>query len=163
VHDYGEATSIEIVNAAGPTVDAAGEIAVDTTDDQLIYYGGAKRVITYKHSMRLTIENPNDNDNILISPLDFDITITAITCLCDPADSGESVVIIVQERDGDGDNPAGVDGATTITCANTDTDDDGSLSNPSIDADDYMSVDIGVITGTVTQVAISIYYTIDAE
>lgn len=163
VHDFGGATSTEIVNGATPTVDAAGEIAVDTTGDQLIYYGGAKRVITYKHSMRLTIESPADADNILISPLDDAITITAITCLCDPADSGESVVITVQERDGDGDSPAGVDGATTITCANTDTDDDGTLSNPSIDADDYMSIDIGTVTGTVAQVAIAVYYTIDAE
>ena len=35
-----------ILNGTGPTVDAAGEIAVDTTSDQLIYYGIAKKVLT---------------------------------------------------------------------------------------------------------------------
>lgn len=34
--------------AAAPTVDAAGEIAVDTTSDQLTWYGTAKRVVTGK-------------------------------------------------------------------------------------------------------------------
>ena len=45
--DWGGATSIEIVNGSAPTVDATGEIAVDTTSDQYIYYGSAtKRVLT---------------------------------------------------------------------------------------------------------------------
>jgi len=38
--------SLALPQGASPTVDAAGEIAVDTTSDQLIYYGGAKRVLT---------------------------------------------------------------------------------------------------------------------
>ena len=45
--DFGGATSLEIPNGASPTVDATGEIAVDTTSDQYIYYGAsAKRVMT---------------------------------------------------------------------------------------------------------------------
>lgn len=44
--DWGGATSIEIVNGTGPTVDATGEIAVDTTSDQYIYFGSSvKRVL----------------------------------------------------------------------------------------------------------------------
>src|SRR4030042_4240655 len=39
VHDFGGATSVEIPNDAAPTVNAAGEIAVDTTDDQLKNFG----------------------------------------------------------------------------------------------------------------------------
>jgi hypothetical protein len=160
--DAGAASDFEIPNGAAPTVNVAGEIAIDTTGDQLIYYGGAKRVLNYTYPIRITIESPNDADNILIAPLPYAITITAITCLCDPGDSGESIILTVQERDADGDNPAGVDGATTITCGNTDTNDDGSLSNPSIDANDYMSFDVGTVTGTVSQCPIGVYYTIDA-
>ena len=89
------------------------------------------------------------------------ITITNINCIVDPADSGESVVIDVQERDANADNPASVD--TTITCANTSTADDGSLSNAAIDANDWISLDIGTVTGTVTQVSVTVYYTVDAE
>lgn len=38
-------TSLEIPNAANPTVNATGEVAIDTTSDQLKYYGTAVRVI----------------------------------------------------------------------------------------------------------------------
>lgn len=37
IYDFGGATSIEIVNDTAPVVDAVGEIAVDTTDNQLIF------------------------------------------------------------------------------------------------------------------------------
>src|SRR3990167_7825260 len=43
--DFGGTASFEIPNAAAPTVDAAGEIAVDTTSSQLVYYGTAKKVL----------------------------------------------------------------------------------------------------------------------
>jgi hypothetical protein len=48
-HDFGGATSIEIVNGAAPTVNAAGEIAIDTTitsnNGLLIYYDGSTAMI----------------------------------------------------------------------------------------------------------------------
>jgi hypothetical protein len=46
VYDFGGATSFEIPNEASPTIDATGEIAVDTTSGQIQYYDGtAKRAI----------------------------------------------------------------------------------------------------------------------
>lgn len=39
--DLGGKTSLEIPNGTGPTVDAAGEIAIDTTAGQLKYYDGS--------------------------------------------------------------------------------------------------------------------------
>lgn len=161
VYDFGGATSIEIVNGTGPTVDAAGEIAVDTTDDQLVYYGGAKRVLSYKRDKSITLETPADADNFNIWKAPDGLTITDIHCIVDPADTGESVVIDVQERNSTADSPATVD--ATITCDNDGAEDDGTLSNGTIDAGDWVSLDIGTVTGTVTQVTVSIYYTLDAE
>lgn len=89
------------------------------------------------------------------------ITVTEIDCVVDPADTGESVVITVNEYDGNGDTPAGVDGATTITCGNTNTADDGSLSNAAIDLDDFWGVDVGTVTGTVTNLVITVTYTVN--
>ncbi len=37
------AGGVEGIARTGPTVSAAGPIAVDTINDQLIYYGGAKK------------------------------------------------------------------------------------------------------------------------
>jgi hypothetical protein len=52
---------------------------------------------------------------------------------------------------------------TTIPCDNDGAEDDGALSNGAIDANDWLSIDIGTVTGTVTQVTVTIYYTMDAE
>lgn len=163
VYDFGGATSVEIPNGTSPTVDATGEIAIDTTADDLIYYGGAKRSIPYEMSKDFTLESPADADNFLWFKAPYALTITDIECIVDPADSSESAVITVQECDGNGDSCAGVDGATTITCGNTTTSDDGTLSNGTIDADDYVALDIGTVTGTVSQLNVRVKYSKDAE
>lgn len=160
--DFGGATSFEVVNGASPTVDATGELAIDTTADDLIYFGAStKRNISYKQTRSFTIESPADADNFLLFKAPYAMTITSINCVVDPADSSESVVIDIQERDSNGDSPASVD--TTITCANTNTADDGTLSNAAIDANDWVGIDIGTVTGTVTQVSVTIGFTKDAE
>lgn len=47
-YDLGGATSLEIPNGSGPTVDATGEMAFDTTDGTLIVYDGSNaRVIAH--------------------------------------------------------------------------------------------------------------------
>jgi hypothetical protein len=44
--DFGGAASLEVPNGTGPTVDATGETALDTTSDQFVYYGAsAKKVL----------------------------------------------------------------------------------------------------------------------
>ena len=49
-HDFGGATSLEIPNTAGDvTVDAEGEIAVDTTQKQLAVYDGLEIAIPLRH------------------------------------------------------------------------------------------------------------------
>lgn len=164
VVDAGGALSFEVPNGAAPTVDTTGELAVDTSGDDLIYYGGsAQRNLSYKQTKTATLESPADADNFMLFKAPYALTISNIKCVVDPAGTGESVVITVEERDSNGDSAAGVDGATTITCANTSTADDGSLSNAGIDANDWVSLDIGTVTGTVTQMSVTITYTKDAE
>ena len=71
-------SSFKIPNGSGATVDAAGKIAVDTTDDQLVYDGGAARVIPYRFRKGATIENlVAGDDNMLIWNAEKAITIQA--------------------------------------------------------------------------------------
>ncbi len=162
-YDFGGADSLEAVNAFAPTIDATGEFAIDTTNDQWVYFASATtRVLDFRKQIDFTLESPADADNFNVWKPQYAITVTDIECLVDPADSAESVIITMEERDSNGDTPAGLDGATTITCGNTTTSDDGTLSNGSVDADDYVSVDIGTVTGTVTQLSVRLKYTIDS-
>ncbi len=161
VHDFGGATSLEIVNGTASTVNADGEIAHDTTADQLIL-GADADVIPTTFQKSFTIELPVDADNFLLGKwAAYGITITDIFCLVDPADSAESVVIDIQERNATADSPATVD--ATITCDNDGAEDDGALSNGLIDLNDWWSIDIGTVTGTVTQLSVTVVYKVTRE
>ncbi len=160
VHDFGGATSIEIVNGTAPTINAEGEVGHDTTADQLIFGAGAD-VLDHRRSIAFTIETPVDADNILLGKLQWGITITDVHCIVDPADSAESVVIDIEERGATGDTPVSFD--ATITCDNDGAEDDGAISNATFDAGDWVSLDIGTVTGTVTQVSGAVYFTIIRE
>jgi hypothetical protein len=153
--------SLALPQGTAPTVNAAGEIAQDTTADQIIF-GAAPRVISYIMDAQFTLESPADVDNIILGKwAAYGVTITDIFCIVDPADTGESVVIDIQERDATADSPATVD--ATITCDNDGAEDDGTLTNGAMDKNDWWSIDIGTVTGTVTQLSVTVLYTITRE
>ena len=82
-HDFGGATSLEIPNAAAPTVNAIGEIALDTTSDQLVYYGASKRVLQEEDTKCFSLENlAAADDNYEFYMANDAITITAIGLHC---------------------------------------------------------------------------------
>jgi hypothetical protein len=157
-HDFG-AGSIEIENADNPNVSTNGEIAVDSTADQFLYFHGSLYTLDARRFESATVEDPADADNFMLFKAPFALTITDIECIVDPADTGESVVIDIQERNGTGDSPATVD--ATITCDNDGASDDGTLTNGAIDSGDWVSLDIGTVTGTVNQVSVTITYQVD--
>ena len=152
-YDFGSASVVlEIPNAAAPTVDAAGEIAVDITTDQLIYFGGAKRVIPYFYEKGFVLEDPvaADDDVPFWHPHD-NITIT--DCYCE-TQGGTSVEVIISD---------GTNVLETITCDANGQADDGSIANGTFTANERMEFDIGTVTGSVDWVAFTITYTIDAD
>lgn len=80
--DYGDAGSFEIVNATGCTVDAAGEICEDTTDNQLIY-GAAPEVLNPEFTICVVIEDLKAaDDNLEITMLNDAWTVTAVGLHC---------------------------------------------------------------------------------
>lgn len=158
VWDLGGATSLEIPNAAAGTVDATGEVTLDTTDDQIVFFGAsAAKVITSNKQMSLTVESPSNLDAFLFIKMQDGATITNINGIVDPGGSGESAVFDVQECSSTGASCATVD--ATITADNDGAADDGSFSNGSIDAADWMLLDVGAITGTVSWLTVTINFT----
>jgi len=155
-YDFGGVTSFEIPNAAGLTLDANGEIAIDTTADQLKYYSGGEihsMVATESFSFVVSSGSFDATEVVGLKKFLEPVTITAVNCV---VTSGTSVVIDIQECDGNGANCATID--STITCGNTNTADDGTLTNPSIDAGDWVNVDLGAVTGVVNWLSVTVYY-----
>jgi len=150
--DFGGASDFEIPNAAAPTVNAAGEIAIDTTSDQLVYYGGAKRVLTHFYEKGFVLENPTDaDDNVPFWHPKQNITIT--DCYCE-TEGGTSAVVTISD---------GTNALEAITCDADGQADDGSIANGTFTANERMEFDIGTVTGEVDWVAFTITYTIDAD
>ena len=156
--DFGGATSLEVPNGAAPTVDVAGEIAVDTTSDQLIYYGTGKRVLPYRFQENFAIKSPVDADDVLMFKAQRAITVTDIHVL---AQGGGTISVDIQECDSAGANCATVDAA--ISADSDGAEDDGAISNGAIDAGDWVKLVLAAPSGTVNFLSGSIYYTITAD
>lgn len=164
ITEDGGGAGIDTINVSGvpsgtaPTVDAAGETAIDTTSDQLVYYGGAKRVLTYKKQIDFAVKTPVDADDFLLFKAQTAMTITDIHVI---AQGGTSISVDIQECNSSGASCSTVDAAIT---ADTDgAEDDGTLSNGTIDAGDWVKVVLGAPSGTVNYLAGSIYYVETAD
>ena len=81
------------------------------------------------------------------------ITLSAIGCIVDPGGSGESVVVDLQECDANGGTCGSVLSAT-ITCGNTNT--TGTITDTAIAANVWILIDLGTVTGTVSDLSIYI-------
>lgn len=87
VQDFGGASSVEIPNAAAPTLDATGEIGVDTSDvGQLIAVSGDSTtliIVPGTYFGGFTIENlAAADDNIPIPGYPWPVTIKKFWCSC---------------------------------------------------------------------------------
>lgn len=73
---------LNIPNGTAPTIDAAGEIAQDTSDDQLVY-GATPRVIPYERTICAVIESlAATDDNFAFYMANDAITVTSVGCNC---------------------------------------------------------------------------------
>ncbi|MBF0480012.1 MAG: hypothetical protein HQL26_11075, partial [Candidatus Omnitrophica bacterium] len=131
----------------------SGDVTIDNT--------GRATVVSSAQFKSYTIEAPSDTDNIMWFKAPYALTITNANCIVDPGDAGESAVIDIQRRDSSGLTPTSIDAA--ITCTNGGAADDGALSAPNIAAGDWVSIDVGTVTGTVTQASVTITFVKTAE
>ncbi len=160
-YDFGGVTSFEVPNGANPTTNAAGEIAVDSSaapGSGVRFFGDAAYTLAGTYTRSFIISNPTASADNSLWKVPYNITITQVSLLC----KGNVTVGHLTEQDANGLNDAGVDGATDITgVVNTNVNDDGTLSNPSIDANDYLGWRTTSVTSTPTYAIITFTFTID--
>lgn len=153
-HNFGGATSLEIPNGASPTVDAVGEIALDTTDNQLLIatstnatYPAVFRSQERLFGFTLASTSPEFVSGGQIPvPLEKDgYTVTNLKCY---VQSGTSVVMTLTD---------GTNAMDSLTCATTATTDDGSIANNTVTANELMYVNVGTVTGVPDYVTFSAF------
>lgn len=76
-------SSLLIPQGTAPTVDADGELAIDVTEDQLVYFSGAKRVISPRKTICGVIEDlAATDDNYAFFMNTEPVTVKAVGCNC---------------------------------------------------------------------------------
>ena len=161
VIDLGGKTSLEVPNAADPTTDASGEIAVDSSaapGSGIRFYGDAAYTLAGTYSKSFVILNPVATDDYPVWCTPYAITIKRVRVQCL---GGTNIVGQLTECDGEGINAAVVDSSDITAAANNSVDDDGMLSNPSIDANDFIGWKTESISGTPTSITVTFDYTIN--
>ena len=159
VYDFGGATSFEIVNGTGPTVDTTGEIALDTTDNQLLVATGtAARVIPtvtklWGGTIASTSVDFATGGRIALPPHRDGVVITEFHCY---VDGGTSKVLNI-------DTMAGGAQLDSVTCATTLTSDTVQSANYSLSAGALMALEFGATSGTVDYVTFSAWGYIKPE
>jgi len=140
-------------DGSSPTVNTAGQIKIDTSDDQLLYYGGALRVISYKDRECFTVQDIDETDhsNVPIFSHHDAITVTNMRCW---TEGGTSVVITLSD---------GSNNLDSMTCDADGANDDGSISNATFTSNEQMEFDTGTETGTVDFVNFCFSYTLTRE
>lgn len=152
--DFGGADSLEIPNGTNPTVDATGELAVDTTANELIIGDNANtaRALPFT-DVRIWSGTFASTSDAFISggllPVGTHLdgyTITRIQC---HVTGGTSKVIAIED--------ASANSSEDITCGTTNTTDDGSITNATYTASELQYIDFGATTGAVNYVTISVF------
>ena len=161
--DFGGASSFEIPNSAGGgTIDAAGEVSIDTTSGNLNYHDGtAERALSPLKSRSITIENPDATEDLSIFFTNKAITITEIRAVL-IGSSTPSVTWTI--RHGTDRNAAGAEVVTsgTTTTSITTGSDVTSFNDATVIADSFLWLETTAKSGTVTELHVTIVYRNDA-
>jgi hypothetical protein len=111
------AGTLAVPQGTAPSVSKAGQVAVDVTDDQFVYYGTAKRVLPYERTICVTIENlaaADDNFGFFSAP--DNMTLARGWCHCQGTCTTEATITLETVQVGTAGPTVDAVGGT-ITCA----------------------------------------------
>ncbi|KKR46087.1 MAG: hypothetical protein UT82_C0018G0022 [Parcubacteria group bacterium GW2011_GWB1_40_14] len=162
-NDFGGGASLEIPNAASPTVDAAGEIAIDTTTGQLKWYDGTNTHITlgeFDRTIIIASTTPDANyKSYKTGTSTFRVwnpyravTMDRFYCQTVRGISGDLFI-----RFGDGSAST-----TYANCGNAGTE-KSSLSNNAFTSRERMFLEVGGTSGLVDSITITATFNLTAD
>jgi hypothetical protein len=159
--DWGGITSFEIPNGTAPVVDAIGEIALDTTANQLLIATSTNasfpaviplEEVLFSVPVGSTTPEFISSGRIPIPKfLDQGREITRIVCT---VDGGTSKVINVTD---------GTNDTETVTCGTTATADNSIDTNATFTANELWYLEFGATTGSVNYVSVTAYGRLDRQ
>lgn len=161
--DFGGFTSFEVPNGAGgKTVNAAGELCVDTTSKTVNFYdGAAEAVLNPTLSKAITVKNPTNAEDISMFFTDPAITITKMVAVLVGSSTPSVTWTVRHSTDRNATGNEVVTGGTTTTSTTT-----GSVvtsfNDATIPATSFVWLETTAKSGTVTELHLTIFYRQDA-
>ena len=143
---------------ANATVNAAGEVTIDTTTDQIRWYGTAQQQLSPILTASLVIPAPADTDDMNIMKAPYGMTIVGIDCI---VQGTTSVTGQIQECDSAGANCADLD--SDITCDADGAADDGTLTDSAIASGAWLRWKTTSLSGTPTFLTVTVKYKVVAD
>lgn len=153
---------LNIPNGTAPSITAQGELAIDTTDDQLVYRGATStdRIVPYLHTASFVIDDPSSSDkayDLWTAPYDF--TISRIRCHTIASSTAINAEL---------DYRTGVNAATStienaITCSYTGATDDGTFTDAAIARGQIVHINLNTASGTPSSLVMSVEFTVDRK
>ncbi len=140
------------------TVNAAGEVTIDTTTDQIRWYGTAQQQLSPKLTFSVVVPSVADTDDMLIMKAPYGMTITALDCIVSAA---TSATINIQECSSAGASCADLD--SDITCDADGAADDGTLTDSTIASGAWLRWKTTSVSGTPTFLTVTVRYRVVAD
>jgi hypothetical protein len=165
--DFGGAASVEVPNATGgTTVDAAGEVTVDTTQGTRgtgtfnLYDGTAERVLSPMRSRSITVESPTSAEDISMFFTNSAITVREMRAVLVGSSTPSVTWTVRHSTDRSAVGNEVVSGGTTTTSTTTGSD-VTAFNDATIPADSFVWLETTAQSGTVGQINITVFYTED--
>ena len=152
----GANTFLNITRTTDKTSPAVGDVWYNSTYPSFVYWNGSilKRIIT--EQVFSTTVTPAASSNTLLWKAPYNSRIETINCIVDPGGTS-SDIINIQSCNGNGVSCVSVDTAS-ITCGNTNSADDGSLSSPTIVSGNWVNLNQGATTGSPAKLTVTVKY-----
>jgi hypothetical protein len=136
-------------------------VSGNTVSGNTVNIGGFGRISAYQ-SKSFVLLSPTAGVTYNTVKFPYAITLRKIDVLCQGGAAGSTRVLGgLDEGDANGAYTASID-SDIAALSGTNYSDDGSLTNPSLDAGDYLNWHTSGVTGTVTAATVIFLYTIDA-
>jgi hypothetical protein len=145
--------SLAAPQGSAPTVDAAGEIAVDTSSDQFKFYGAAARALPSIQYASFVIAAPATTDDINLMKAPYGMTILGIDAIVQGTTSATGQL---QECASDGTSCADLD--SDIVADADGAADDGTLTDSAIASGAWIRWKTTSVSGTPTFLTVTVRY-----
>lgn len=162
-YDFGGADSLEIPNAAGgKTIDADGEVCVDTTAKTLNFHdGNAEEVLNPIQSKSFTVDSPGASEDVSLFFEDNAVTIVKMVAVLVGSSTPSVTWTIRHGTDRSATGAEVVTSGTTTTSTST-----GSVvtsfNDATIVANSFVWLETTAQSGTVNSINVTIFYKQDA-